>query len=271
MGFASAADAAGQDGSAAPASGSAWTVHGSDATAWVEVPFAGVGWVAFDPTPDDQRIEQEPDPEPEVAPRAQVLQPPPPPQPPQEINTEDVDRGDSDHQDDNGQDSPDQDESRLLQTILVVTAWVGIPLLVIGGPIAAILGLKARRRRRRREAAVVADRFSGGWDQIMDVATDFGYRGSAGRTRSETAADLDATFGGSTALLARRADARVFGPEDLDDSDARLFWADVDAALLGMNSGRSRWRRARARISLRSLVRGRPAPEPRPTTAGVVE
>ena len=94
MGFAPEAGAETSDGNA-------WTVRGSDATAWVEVPFQGFGWVAFDPTPDDQRIEQQPDPEPEVAPRAQVLQPPPPPQPPQEIATDDVDRGNADHDDDN--------------------------------------------------------------------------------------------------------------------------------------------------------------------------
>lgn len=272
MGFAPAADpGASGEVPTAPSGTGDWTVHGSDATAWVEVPFAGVGWVAFDPTPDDQRIEQQPDPEPEVAPRAQVLQPPPPPQPPQEINTDDVDRGNADHQDDNSQDDQNQDQSRLLGTILMVTAWIGIPLLVIGGPIVLILSLKARRRRRRQEAAVVADRFAGGWDQIIDVATDFGYRDRSGRTRTETAADLDAAFGGSTALLARRADARVFGPEDLDEAQARQFWADVDAAVLGMNTGRSRWRRLRARVSLRSLLRGRRTPERRPTTGGPAE
>lgn len=259
MGFAPPTDQQGNP--AAPADGASWTVHGSDATAWVEVPFQGIGWVAFDPTPDDQRIEQQPDPQPEVAPRAQVLQPPPPPQPPQEINTDDVDRGDADHHDDNSQDQPPPESSQVLHTILVVTAWVGIPLLIVGGPIALVLWLKARRRRRRREAAVVADRFSGGWDQIVDVAADFGYRGSAGRTRTETAADLDAVFGGTTALLARRADARVFGPEDLDDAEAERFWADVDGALLGLGSGRSWWRRMRARVSPRSLLRGRRVPK----------
>lgn len=264
-------DPTGQGDSAAPTNGGDWTVRGSDATAWVEVPFDGVGWVAFDPTPDDQRIEQQPDPEPEVAPRAQVLQPPPPPQPPQEINSDDVDRGDADNQDENSQNDQDQDQSSLLQTILVITASIGMPLLIIGGPIALILWLKARRRRRRRDAALMADRFSGGWDQIIDVATDFGYHGGSGRTRSETAADLDATFGGSTALLARRADARVFGPENLDDAESRLFWADVDAAIIGMNSGRSRLRRMRARVSLRSLFHGRPAPERRPTSGGGAE
>lgn len=259
MGFAPPAgpDAAGQADPIAPTDGSGWTVRGADATAWVEVPFQGAGWVAFDPTPDDQRVEQQPDPQPEVAPRAQVLQPPPPPQPPQEVGTDDIDRSAGD-QDNNGPvDDDPADSGELLRTILVVTAWVGLPLLLIGGPIAAILWLKARRRRRRQEAAVIADRFSGGWDQIIDVATDLGHPERRGRTRTETAADLDKAFGGSTALLARRADARVFGPEDLDELQAREFWADVDAAVLGLSAGRSRWRRGRAAVSLRSLRRRR--------------
>jgi hypothetical protein len=253
MGFAPETD---DDGNpVAPADGDGWTVRGSDATAWVEVPFQGVGWVAFDPTPDDQRIEQQPDPQPEVAPRAQVLQPPPPPQPPQEIATDEVDRGNADREDDNGSNDDPPESGDVLRTILVVTAWAGIPLLVVGGPIALVLWLKSRRRTRRREAQVVADRFPGGWDQIMDVATDFGYRPPRGRTRAETAEDLDAALGGTTLLLARRADARVFGPEDLDDAEARRFWADVDAAVLGMSAGRSRWRRMWAAVSPRSLLR----------------
>jgi hypothetical protein len=64
-------------------------------------------------------------------------------------------------------------------------------------------------------------------------------------------------LGGSTLLLARRADARVFGPEDLDDAEAQRFWADVDAASLGLSSGRARWRRWWAAVSPRSLWGGR--------------
>lgn len=252
MGFAPAAGSA-------PADSGSWTVRGEDATAWVEVPFTGIGWVAFDPTPDDQPIEEQPDPPNEVAPRAQVLQPPPPPQPPQEINSDKVDSGNND-QGNHDQDDPPSDSAELLRAILIVALWVAIPLLLIGGPIALVLWLKARRRRRRREAAAVADRFSGGWDQIMDTATDFGYTGQRGRTRMETASDLDRAFGGSTLLLARRADERVFGPDDLDEDEAARFWADVDAAVLGLSATRSRWRRYRAAVSLRSLRHGRRVP-----------
>lgn len=241
-----------------PASdGGSWTVRGENATAWVEVPFAGVGWVAFDPTPDDQPVEQQPDPPNEVAPRAQVLQPPPPPQSPQDVNADTVESGKNDEQNDDRNEPPPPESSDLVGQILIVVAGCAIPLTVLGGPVAAVLWLKARRRRRRRDAPVVADRFSGGWDQIIDTATDFGFEKEFGRTRAETAADLDRAFGGSTMLLARRADERVFGPDELDGDEAARFWADVDAAVLGLSSTRGRWRRLRAAISLRSLLHGR--------------
>ena len=233
-----------------PADGTT-VVHGSDVTAWVEVPFEGVGWVPFDPTPDDQRAAQQPDPQPEVAPRAQVLQPPPPPQPPQDARTADVNQGDTDNRKDNP-DNTDHGDS-ILGTILTIGLWVGFPLLLVGVPIGLILLFKARRRKRRRSAPVMSDRISGGWDQIVDRAADLGFRPAQRLTRTETAAEVDEHLGGSTKVLARRADARVFGPENVDESEAERFWADVDAALLGLNAGKSRWRRLRAALSTVSL------------------
>jgi hypothetical protein len=231
-------------------------IHGSDVTAWVEVPFEGVGWVAFDPTPDDQRTTQQPDPQPEVAPRAQVLQPPPPPQPPQDAKTSDVDQGNTDDPKDD-EDKQDQNTNDILGVLTAIVIWGGIPLLIIGVPVGLILWTKARRRRRRRSAPVLSDRIAGGWDQIIDSATDLGYRSASRMTRTETAADVDSRLGASTALLARRADARVFGPDDIDEAEAERFWTDVDAALLGLSAGRSRWRRWRAALSTGSLRRRR--------------
>jgi hypothetical protein len=103
----------------------------------------------------------------------------------------------------------------------------------------------------------MADRISGGWDQIVDRATDLGYRAARRRTRTETASDVDEHFGGATVVLARRADARVFGPEDIDEAETERFWADVDAAMLGLSAGQKRWRRWVANLSIGSLRRRR--------------
>ena len=261
MGFAPADPAdPGDPGDPAGEATTARTLRGSDVTAWVEVPFSGVGWVAFDPTPDDQRTELEPDPEPQVAPRAQVLQPPPPPQPPQDAATDNVDQGNTDDRTTDQQNDQPTATGDLAEILLRVAAWVGLPLLIVGGPIALVLWLKARRRRRRRQAPVLAHRISGGWHQILDHASDLGYRVPQGRTRTETAVDLDRQFGADTALLARRADARVFGPEDIDDQEAERFWTEVDAALLGLDAGCPPWRRWVAAVSPASLRRRRPGP-----------
>ena len=51
-------------------------VVGADVTAWVEVPFEGVGWVSFRPTPDNVDVPQEQTPKPKSEPQPQVRQPP---------------------------------------------------------------------------------------------------------------------------------------------------------------------------------------------------
>jgi hypothetical protein len=121
-----------------------------------------------------------------------------------------------------------------------------------------VLWLKARRRSRRRRAPTGPDRIAGGWNQVLDGVVDLGYPVPTGLTRTETAATVDATIGGGTVLLARQADARVFGPSEVDDVEAERFWGEVDAALLGMTAGKSWWRRTRAKLSLRSLRRRDP-------------
>src|SRR5699024_4684989 len=52
------------------------TVTGEDVTAWVEVPFEGVGWISFQPTPDEKEIPQDQNPKPKTEPQPQVRQPP---------------------------------------------------------------------------------------------------------------------------------------------------------------------------------------------------
>jgi hypothetical protein len=75
-------------------------------------------------------------------------------------------------------------------------------------------------------------------------------------TRVEAASVIDGHFEGSTAVLARAADARVFGPGEPEAVDANQFWAEVDAALRGMRDTVSPWRRVRAALSTSSLRRG---------------
>ena len=51
-------------------------VTGHDVTAWVEVPFQGVGWIPFLPTPTQTDVPQDQVPKPQTEPQPQVRQPP---------------------------------------------------------------------------------------------------------------------------------------------------------------------------------------------------
>ncbi|HEY5230855.1 MAG TPA: hypothetical protein VIJ11_08195, partial [Galbitalea sp.] len=72
--------------------------------------------------------------------------------------------------------------------------------------------------------------------------------------RAATRSEVATTVGGTrTAVLAAVTDRATFGPEDPDESEAELVWRSVNELTAALDSGRSRWQRLRARISLRSL------------------
>lgn len=228
-------------------------ITGRSVTAWVEVPFAGVGWVAFDPTPDEAKVPQQKDDKQAATQPKNRLQPPPPPPDSKKAETQSV--KDANQDDQQEQDKKDDD----LPPPASATHWarwvlIGLSPLVLILPIALILGLKLLRRRRRRSGSPAA-RIAGGWSHILDTATDLGQPPTRGATRAETATAIDSSFGGATAVLARTADSRVWAPDVIDPADAERFWTGVDEAVLGMSSSRGPWRRLRARLSIASLRR----------------
>ena len=117
--------------------------------------------------------------------------------------------------------------------------------------------LKASRRRRRLQAERAADRISGGWNEIVDNAADFGTPVRPGATRLEDADAVTAAFAQPQVMtLARRADAEVFGPAEPSDAEVEEFWRQVDEIVDEMGRSTSFWGRLRARLSLRSLLAG---------------
>jgi transglutaminase-like putative cysteine protease len=244
MGFEPTGDAAAAD------------VTGRMVTAWVEIPFAGVGWVAFDPTPDEAKVPQQKDDKQSEANRQNRVQPPPPPPDTRQGDTRSV--KDADQQDQQEDDKNDDD----LPPPAAAVHWVrwvliGLSPLVLLLPATVVLLLKVLRRRRR-QAGPPAERIAGGWAHVLDAATDLGVPPARGATRQETAGAIDARFGGSTAMLAREADTRVWAPDDVQPADADRFWAEVDAAVTGLSRTRGPWGRLRARLSIRSLRRNDP-------------
>lgn len=240
MGFYPAQDKAGS---------SVFAATGDDLHAWVEVPFAGFGWVAFDPTPPKDHIPTQQATKPRSVPKPQVLQPPPPEQQAaDEPPTVPADHG------------PKDDKNHGSGVLLAILAAAGIGVGVLGllaSPFIVIGALKSKRRRRRQQAEHPADRISGGWDELVDNAVDYGAPMRAGRTRLEDATTLESTFGQpQVAVLARSADARVWGPNDPSDDEVAAFWSQVDAAVEGMGEDRGFFTRLGARLSVRSLVAG---------------
>lgn len=240
MGFYPEEDAAGDPVFAATGD----TLH-----AWVEVAFADHGWVTFDPTPPEDQVPNDQTTKPRADPKPQVLQPPPPPQEPVDLPPTVPD--DRESEDESGFDAA------LIALIVVIVVGVAGLLALLAAPFIVIGALKAARRRKRRDAERAADRISGGWDELIDRATDYGTPVRPGGTRREDAGIVGTAFAEPrVATLADRADLEVFGPTEPTPDDVTEFWRQVDEIVGGMGDGRSLWARLAARLNVRSLLAG---------------
>ena len=260
-------------------------ITGKDVHAWVEVAFDRVGWVSFDPTPPKDNVPIPPDPENKSKPKPQVLQPPPPPQEPADLPP------------DSSPDALDADEKKnnpwlFWGPLLTAIGLALIPVAVLALPLLLIALLKSRRRKARFSDGPPAQRVGGGWNEVVSLATDLGAAVDTRATRRESAVVLAGAFpaaGGTTTLLATRADAAIFGAGQPSEDQVRQYWETVDGSLKEMTGTLGFWGRQRARFSprslladgraalkLRSLQPGRPgrkraAPAGRQTPAGTVE
>ncbi|MFJ3957562.1 transglutaminaseTgpA domain-containing protein [Arthrobacter sp. NPDC090010] len=225
-------------------------IKGKDVHAWVEVNFDRVGWVPFDPTPPKDNVPIPPDPEKNSKPKPQVLQPPPPPQEPAELPP------------DSQPQAADADQKKndlwsILGPILVTIGLIALPLAILALPLILVAFLKSRRRKKRSTEGAPAQRFSGGWSEVVSLATDLGTPVDPRATRKETSSVVGEAFpsaASGTVMLARRADAAVFGAGQPGEEDVKAYWASVDESLAGLTKDLGFWRRQRARFSPRSLL-----------------
>ena len=223
------------------------SITGDDVTAWVEVAFEDIGWVRFDPAPDEDEDPTEPQPKEVEKPLPQVAQPPPPPaeppSPPPGAMSDDTD--------------DDEDPTDETASWVVYLGLGLLPFVLLGLFAAAVIIAKTVRRRRRRALETLPARVDGGWQEILDLLTDMGRAPDPLMTRAEIAAQLQADvpqLGAST--LAARADRAVFGPDDLPDAAAEEYWDQVMAARSGATAALPWHRRLRTALSLRSFRRG---------------
>jgi hypothetical protein len=205
------------------------TVTGDDVTAWVEVAFDGVGWVGFDPTPDETDIPQDQVPKPQSEPQPQVRQPPRSDKEPEDLLTP----VELEQQDDDEDDLP-----------FVLPGWVyglaggvlGLALLIFV-PLLVIAALKSRRMRKRRRGSP-ADQAAGAWEELTDRFSELGYEVPPKLTRSLTATRLEQQFPATEQqapprlrVLASSTDELVFSGREPEATEAETVWVDALGAV----------------------------------------
>lgn len=233
-------------------------VRGADVTAWVEVPFEGVGWVSFFPTPDDTEIPQDQNPKPKSEPQPQVRQPPRADEPADDLLT-DVSIDDKD-------DSEKEDDSALPAWLWVVLA----ALLVLAGVWWAPVLIKTRRMRRRRDDPAADRAAAGAWDEFLDRRAEAGHPVRPGQTRRVTAQEIDAQAAATVAAgdsasdaprllaLADRVDELVFSGRTIERAESEQLWTDM-LDLLDAQGQRVGWQsRLRARMRIARWRAGAP-------------
>ncbi|GAA1715936.1 transglutaminase-like domain-containing protein [Isoptericola hypogeus] len=242
--------------------GAPYVVTGADVHAWVEVPFEGYGWVPFDVVPDEDN-KVEPLPRSKQVPKPPVLESPETPEEPPQAEAGDV------------EDEKDDEEAEGIdwRQVAIIAVAVAVPLAIVALPVLLLLAYKARRRGRRRSAPVPVDRVSGGWREVVDVATDLGAGVPRAATRREGArllvTQLPSAAPDATTGLAHRADRTVFGGGEPTQAEIDEYWAEVDALVGTLHAGLPWRKRVAARLSLRS-VRGADAPPARAVVRGWV-
>ena len=248
--------------------GEAVEVLGGDVTAWVEVPFEGVGWVSFRPTPDQVDVPQEQTPKPKSEPQPQVRQPPrSEDEEEQLLTTVEIDDSDDDR------DRP----FALPGWVWVTLASVGIPLAIVLLPMLVVALVKGDRRRRRRSGANDR-RAAGAWEELVDRYAELGFEPpsqgsrlqaaralerqvdeqglgaalpSTGATlRADAATPAPAAAPVRLATLAATIDRDVYGGADVSDELFDDRWTSADGSTDAVARAAGRLRRLVSRYRL---------------------
>lgn len=224
-------------------------VTGDDVTAWVEVAFADVGWVAFNPTPDETDIPQDQVPKPQSEPQPQVRQPPRADNDDEDLLSP-VELEESDDDEDNPFFLPGWVWAIAL-SLLIPAAIVLIPMLIIGA-------IKARRLRQRRAAGAGHDRAAGAWDELADRYSELGFEVPARVTRINVATGLERQLPAEVESpplrsIAVATDEAVFSGETIDETRSEALWTEAMAAVEVARLSVTGWRRVISRFRLRSV------------------
>lgn len=229
------------------------TLRSSSASVWAEVRLTGLGWMVFDPVPDEQASTDEEEPPPPSAQSPAAAQPPVEPPPEQDEVTED-----------DGEVPEENPAATGLDVWVVRGIGVGAAVVL---PIATFVGmvlfLKWRRRRRRLRAPDPAQRIVGAWANVTDWFVDAGLAIAPSWTDdviADRALSVMPTVPRDVHRLASSATAMTFGPPVAGAGHADDAAAVARSVELAMRDERSRWQRLRWRLSTRSLRRRTKSP-----------
>jgi transglutaminase-like putative cysteine protease len=185
-----------------------YEVTSHDAHAWVEVPFAGYGWVPFDPTNPAATGRKR---SPEDTATTGTGATPGAVQPTPEATSAAAPAA-----------GPKAITHHLRGAVLLTLA---IAAVLAGAPTAVVL--VKRRRRRRRHKGGHADQIVGAWQEAVDRLCCYGVTAPSGDTASEVGARAARHLGPGAAAavsLAPLATTAVFGPGDPGPALAEHAW-----------------------------------------------
>lgn len=208
-----------------PDGGGTVSVTGDDVTAWVEVAFDGVGWVPFNPTPDETDIPQDQVPKPQSEPQPQVRQPPRSDKEAEDLLTPVELEEQEEDENDRGFVLPGWAYAVGI-AVLSIAALIFLPMLIIGA-------VKARRMRKRR-AGATADQAAGAWEELVDRYSELGYEVPPKLTRTMVATKLETQFPATDQqaaprlrVLATDTDELVFSGREPGPAESDAVWSSA--------------------------------------------
>ncbi len=243
-----------EDARSTLASGGALDIYENDIETWVEVPFEGLGWVAFEAGPADTQTEEVDEGQTETQAESLSANPPPP----TTSTTSTTIPETIEEEEDEPEEQPDV-STGVPTIVLALGIAVAVPIVLFAVFAAFVLVLKRLRRSRRLKAAAPSERIHGAYLELIDRSQDSGIEIPAGATarqaiQTATEDDDNMSRSGSLATLVERAG---FAPTPPDSDAVDSAWDHSDALIGRLSADKNLIERTRARLSLASVRRSR--------------